>query len=317
MNSTQGLELFDLLKQKVARQFADNSGIQPIEIQQWNSEHIRSFQLDLEIQVHERISERWIYTHLKKQTVSKLPRVDMLTILARYTGYKNWDEFVAMNPVQLKSTRNNPRHPRGKTILFIVGMIILTLLIFIRFKTHNSNYTYQFECVDEDLKIRIPSNEINIKILEEQQSPRHLEGNDSLGFQYQSTKQDIKFVIESPYYINDTIERHLEKARTEEKLYLKRDDYAILIQKYSLEESKNSTRRREFLKQILSEQIQVFQITPDNRGMEIFTKEEFINRMALPIDQLRNIEIVSTEYKDGKIIRLRFIAKDSPYEKAH
>jgi len=317
MHSNQELELFELLKEKVARQFAANSGILPIEISQWTSEHIRSFQSDLEELLQERISERWIYTHFKSQTINKLPRIDMLNILSKYTGYKSWDDFTATNTPLNKKSKSLPWRPRWTKILAGAGLAGLFLFVFFKLITLNSIYSYHFECVDADLETIIPSSEISVKILEDNQSPRHLESNDSYVYQYQSSSSVIKLIIESPYYINDTIERHLHEAKTEEKLYLRRDDYAILIQKYSQDQSRNTARRRDFLKQILSDRIQVFQITADNLGMEIFTKDEFINRMTLPVNQLRNIEIVSTEYQEGKIIRLRFITKDEPHEKAN
>ena len=40
------------------------------------------------------ISEKWIYTHLKPESNSKVPRKDMLNILAQFVGFSGWDEFV-------------------------------------------------------------------------------------------------------------------------------------------------------------------------------------------------------------------------------
>ena len=58
----------------------------------WSLNDIRDFQADLESEVKSSVSEKWVYTHFKNDG-DKVPRIDVLNLLSRYCGYKNWDEF--------------------------------------------------------------------------------------------------------------------------------------------------------------------------------------------------------------------------------
>ncbi len=43
-----------------------------------------------------------------------------------------------------------------------------------------------------------------------------------------------------------------------------------------------------------------------NLGVELITKEEFINRLSIPTGSLKNLEILETKLKNGKVVILRF-----------
>ena len=40
--------------------------------------------------------------------------------------------------------------------------------------------------------------------------------------------------------------------------------------------------------------------------MEIYNKNEFINKLTIPSGSLKDIEVIDTQYTDGKITYLRF-----------
>jgi len=44
-------------------------------------------------------------------------------------------------------------------------------------------------------------------------------------------------------------------------------------------------------------------------GMELYTKWEFINKLTMPANSLKHIEILDTRYIDDRIIMLRFRQK--------
>ena len=54
----------------------------------------------------------------------------------------------------------------------------------------------------------------------------------------------------------------------------------------------------------------IFQSHPQYEGIELLNREEFIERLILPLNSLRNLEIQDVVYKDDKIYRLRFIQKE-------
>jgi len=43
--------------------------------------------------------------------------------------------------------------------------------------------------------------------------------------------------------------------------------------------------------------------------MEILNKQEFIDKMTVPSGSLKNIEVLDTRYREGKIMVLRFRVK--------
>ena len=70
-------------------------------------------------------------------------------------------------------------------------------------------------------------------------------------------------------------------------------------------------RRKAQLEIVFSEDAMIYQIDPDGQlGMDILNKSEFINKLTIPINSLRNIEVLQTKYKAGKIVELRFHVKE-------
>jgi hypothetical protein len=48
--------------------------------------------------------------------------------------------------------------------------------------------------------------------------------------------------------------------------------------------------------------------------MELFNKQEFIDKLTMPSSSLRKIEILETRYLDDQIILLRFKLRNDNYE---
>lgn len=41
--------------------------------------------------------------------------------------------------------------------------------------------------------------------------------------------------------------------------------------------------------------------------MALYNKEEFINKMTMPIKSLKNISILETKYEGNQIVEIRFV----------
>jgi hypothetical protein len=62
---------------------------------------------------------------------------------------------------------------------------------------------------------------------------------------------------------------------------------------------------------MFTDDARIFQVYPsDKSGMEMYNKDEFIDKLTMPLNSLKNIEVIETIYKDGKISALRFIQKE-------
>ena len=58
---------------------------------------------------------------------------------------------------------------------------------------------------------------------------------------------------------------------------------------------------------MFADNVQIYQIfDKNNSGMELYNKQEFINKLTMPVNSLKNIEIIETIYTGNKISMLRF-----------
>jgi len=121
----------------------------------------------------------------------------------------------------------------------------------------------------------------------------------------------LRFVAHAPYYKSDTFERILNKKIYTETIALHKDDYALMLHYFSTQKVKDWERRRKQLAKLFHEDAQIVQVMgAERQGVEMYTKEEFINKMTLPIKTLRNIKILATEYRAGQIIHVRFLVNN-------
>ncbi|MGS0748460.1 hypothetical protein [Halpernia sp. GG3] len=81
---------FEQLKSEVQAKYIENHSPSFDEISKWKGIDIIYFQEDLRKLAKGNISEKSFYTYFKNSPVSKLPRIDMLNILAVYAGYDTW-----------------------------------------------------------------------------------------------------------------------------------------------------------------------------------------------------------------------------------
>jgi hypothetical protein len=310
MGKDNAIAFFYLLKKEVAKVYHEKNPSLNKSIHDWTGNEIRNFQDDLSQELNERISERWFYSHIKPLENEKLPRIDMLNILSKYAGHKNWEEFQSKNaiflPKEPKNASKTAKNGRKWFVLFGIALIIALVLIFLNKENARA---YNFCFYDQDTHESIVDSTVEVTVLNENESPLKLFSNEVGCVSINTNETFIKFIVKAPYYKTDTIERKLWDGDKAEKIELRRDDYALMILLFATSDVQDWEKRRIQLDKMISEDVIVFQITPNNTGMEMFNKTEFIDKLTTPLKSLGDIEIIETVYKNDQIINLRFIQK--------
>jgi len=295
---------FENLKVKIVETMQQSHPEIPDSVSDWKGHHIFNFQEDLQLNQNEHISEKWFYTHMKS-TNSKLPRIDILNILSKYAGYKNWDDF----KFQITDSKSEVTPDNSNRVFYLIPLFTLFVLLIV-YLIVDSMYTqvYTFCFYDSDTKKPIENSMIEITVLNNDQSPVNYLCNNNGCFTIKTNERTIRFAVGTPYYHNDTIVRTLNKFNRTENIKLKIDDYAVMIHYFSNGYVKDWEKRREDLNDMLSDSAKIFQVLNSSGtvGMEIYNKWEFINKLSLPSSSLSNIEIIDKKYDGEKISRLRF-----------
>lgn len=97
---------FEQLKLKVQDKYLESHTPSNNNISKWKGIDIVYFQEELLKNVKGSISEKTFYTYFKTSPVSKLPRIDMLNLLANYINYNSWFEYKKHNPLVFSTSEN-------------------------------------------------------------------------------------------------------------------------------------------------------------------------------------------------------------------
>ncbi len=298
-------QYLDLLKKEIARTMSlSNPGIS-LDIREWKGQDIIDFQEDLLDKTKERVSEKWFYTHMKA-THDKIPRIDVLNLLARYSGYSGWREFKNENQDTIDSEAETKNTRPSRVYLQIFGLL-LVLMVSIMLVKKLGNKSYSFEFFDAYTKHMIRNTAIEIIFLSEDESPVH-RNLDTVGYFTLKTKEkSTRFVLKAPYYKTDTITRILKKMDESERIYMYPNDYALMIHYFSSANVKEWEKWRAQLDKMISDSAYICQVFDgEQTGIELYNKSEFLNKLTVPVSSLKNIEIIETIYTGGKISLLRF-----------
>ena len=96
---------------------------------------------------------------------------------------------------------------------------------------------------------------------------------------------------------------------------LKANDYAMMIHYLAGAKVVDWQARRDQLDMIFSDNAMIYEVLPDdNLGMEVYNKWEFINKITLPSEGLKNLEIIETGFTGEKISKLWFRQMESSDE---
>lgn len=274
-------------------------------ISEWKGQEITNFQEDLLNRVNGYISEKWFYTHMKSESW-KLPRIDMLNLLARYVGYNDWNDFKFKNKENLPFAVQKIETSGSIPYLKIFGLIILLIVSLLLIKSLG-NKNYQFRLVDAYTKKRISDTLTEIIIINENESPLHMKCNPPGYFDLKTKKEKVRFLVRVPYYKTDTITRILDKYENFENIYLYPNDFALMIHYFSATNVKDWEKRRDQLDRMIADSAYIYQVFKQGQlGMELYNKQEFIDKLTMPVSSLENIEVIETIYTAKKISLLRF-----------
>jgi hypothetical protein len=295
------IQYFLLLKKAIAETLKQTIPSVPIDIENWKGQEILYFQDDLLAKVNSSVSEKWFYTHMKLNN-KKLPRIDMLNLLSRYTGAADWNDFREKNTIQ-KPNIEKAIQTTGFQWKYVFFALIPILLMLAYYFLREPSYTFLF--TDARNRGQLVGRNLEIIVLNEGESPIHLR-TDSCYFSIKTSKKKIKFIVKSPYYVTDTIVRILKSSNVE-KIELQANDYAMMIYYFSKSKITDWQKRRIQLFFMFADNAQIYQLYDnDGVGMEMYNKTEFINKLTMPIRSLKNIEILETSYVGNKISVMKF-----------
>lgn len=307
----QDLQQFYVLKREIARTYQRAHPACVRSIHEWKGQDIVNFQEHLQESVKGRISEKWFYTHIKAKENERLPRIDMLNMLSEYVGYEDWQAFkfehrsVDSNAAAEKASSKRAWVKWGGGI----GVSVLLGLMIWAFTSPKPKHTFCF--TDATTGKALVQAKPEVFLLEEGESPRKVACDKKGCLKLKRSKDYVTFIVSAPYYRTDTIVRRLDGSGGEEEIDLQSDDYALMIHYFSADKQKDWGKRREQLQAIFSDNARIFQVSPNNAlGMELFNKQEFINKLTTPIRSLGQIEVLETNYEAGKIVSMRFIQKE-------
>lgn len=218
------------------------------------------------------------------------------------------------NDKQEVKTKTTPKKNQNiwyiKPYIWVIATLVLLLTLFgFIFYEKWLTKSYSFKFIDADRNTSINAL-LDIKILINGESPilQKVKPNDILTYTTKSKK--LVMVISSPYYKTDTIYRNLENsplAPAYETIELKPDDYAIMLNYYSKKADVDVNKKRERLNRLISDQALIYQVFDNETyGVEILDKERYITLMTTPTTSLKNLQMISTQMKNGKIVMIKF-----------
>jgi hypothetical protein len=347
------IEIFEILKKSIAKRFLEENSAQSTNISNWKGQEILTFQEDLFNKTKSTVSEKWFYTYFKSD-FKKLPRIDMLNLLAQYCGYKSWAHFLNQKEIEVFGKSNTEVEPfiiqrpiaepkvtvevekvelvendsvvendletksnnqvESKTIkekssinkiaLFASIFSILILVGIAVYVFFFQKKTYEFCFIDSDRQTLV-KNSVEVTILRQGFTPLYLSSKTGC-VQFESESDTIKMVVSTPYHKLDTLKINLHQYKQPEKILLEPDDYKVMLYYYS-NSAKDLKQRISKLNQMIDDNALIYQVYDnDFFGVEILTKQQYINLVSLPTTSLKNYSLIESESKNGKIVKLKF-----------
>lgn len=291
-------ELFQELKKRILETYQNTYPYFQGDWKNFSSKDIRQLIDLIEVQLKERVSEKWIYTHLKPESNEKLPRKDMLDIFSRFAGFSDWDEFSFKNNSKTEidfrevlPQKNETKRKFNKALLFILFLPLVGFVIYEWVKNKESKTVI---LKNEFTKEPVQSDEIKVyKVTENKESP--IEVVDSK-IEIEDTNE--KLVIESPYFEK----KEIQISEMKEEIYMKPEDYALVLKTFINSDLTDWQTRKEKLNKILSNELEVIILLKENLGAEYLNKKEFSEKLIIPTTEIKKMRIIHLETNENKEI---------------
>jgi len=303
------LDFFQVLKKRVLLKYQENYPFFKGTWKSFSSKDIQNLIVLIEEKSKATISEKWIYSHLKPEINTKVPRKDMLNILSIFVGYSSWDEFSFNNDFvdEKIATSNNKFIKRYIFVAFILALITLVWY----FKFYRTDYIARktIQLNNEFTNKKVNSDEI--KVFKIDDSIKQLvEVKDGKIEVDNLPNNKSKLEIVSPFYKRKMISLNDVEAQDSliSEIALKPDDHAMMLKAFMLSDIKDWQTRRMQLNKILSENLEVIVMLKDDLGAEYFNKNEFSQKLIVPTNSLKKmkiIEIISDEKGIIQFIRIK------------
>ena len=334
---------FEQLKAEVQAEYLKNHHPSYDEISKWKGIDIIYFQEDLRKKAKGNISEKSFYTYFKTVPSSKLPRIDMLNLLAIYAGYQSWYDFkknhlfanefisehekpseIIVADEEIKTTVATSSSPQRifknplisliKQYFWLISSVVLmTMVLILVFWQRIFATDYKFTFIDADRNTKI-KDIIEIRVLKENETPiryiinsgKDIEDDDLGVFRFPTQSKTLAMEVNSPFYRKDTIYRNLDPARTNETIELEPDVYAQALYYYS---TNDISKKREELDKIISNNALIYQVFDNETyGVETLDKQKYIGLVTTPTTSLKNFKMIETKVspETKKIILIKF-----------
>ena len=301
------LDYFQLLKEKVLLKYQEQYPFFQGNWKTFSSQDIQNLIGLIEVQCKQTISEKWIYTHLKPESNSKIPRKDMLTILCQFVGYSGWDEFTFEDKTVVVASKSSSKTRKIKRGIVLFG---LSLAIGVTsFMVYNKNKTpdpQTIELQNEFTNEKVNSEEVQVyQVIDSTKTKLKVKEGKVEVANWPHKKTQL--VIKSPFYEPKTITINPKAPVSSpiQKVDLKPDDYAMMLKAFMVSDIKNWQTRKEQLNQILSDNLEVIVMLKDDLGAEFFNKKEFSQKLIVPSESLKKMKIV--EIKNDALDKIQFI----------
>ena len=261
----------------------------------FSSKDIRQLIDLIETELKERVSEKWIYTHLKPEANEKLPRKDMLDIFSRFSGFADWDDFRFQNRSDSEELlAKDGKLPKSKQRLLAFGLVLFAVLVTVAYTFYNKSEPKTIQIKNEFTKEPVQAEELQVfKVSKDEKIPVDLENS---SFEVDTNSE--KIIIESPYFET----KEVEISKTDQEILIKPEDYAMVLKNFIHSDLKDWENRKEKLEKILSEDLEVILMLKENLGAEYLNKEEFSGKLIVPTSETKKMKILNLETNDKKQI---------------
>ena len=290
-------ELFQELKKRILETYQSSYPYFQGDWKNFSSKDIRQLIDLVEVQLKERVSEKWIYTHLKPDSNEKLPRKDMLDIFSKFIGDADWDEFSykqnsKSNKFSKTSIKNLPKSKKFNSKYLVLLLIpIIGLWIYYEFNPEKQKV---ITLKNEFTKEPVSSDEIEVFEITNDVKKKV----DVIDSKIEINDNPEKIVIESPYFEK----KEIQISEAKEEIFVKPEDYALVLKTFIHSDLKDWESRKEKLGKILSEDLEVIILLKDNLGAEYLNKKEFAGKLIIPTSETKKMKILNLETNDNKEI---------------
>lgn len=283
---------FQELKEKVLLKYQEQHPFFQGNWKTFSSKDIQNLIASIEESCRQTISEKWIYTHLKPETNSKIPRKDMLDILSKYVGFSGWDEFMFEDADKNTSELVKPRRWKRSYIVPALLFFVFVIFCFLKYYKQPEEQSSPIEIKNEFTNDNVNPEDIEVFQIEDSITQKVKIKNGKVVLKNNS--KPSKLIIRSPFYRSRTV--HLNPNSTAssqpQTIDLQPNDYAMVLKAFMVSDIKDWKIRKEQLNKILSDDLEVIVMLKDDLGSEYFNKNEFSQKLIVPAASLKKMKLV-------------------------